>query len=203
MLGVVDRNGGIVDESTVATRTGGGEASFELRIPAARLQAALGQLSRLPDAEVLSRTDDTRDVNQAYVSVRRKLDAAEAERTGLLRALENASDDAERDRLKVRIGEVEQQVATLQRSQRALDRRVDYSRVDLTVRAVADDGSGGGASFTPGSALHDAGRVLAVTAGVIVIAAAALVPVVLLALLAWPLARAARRRRREHALDGA
>ncbi len=55
---------------------------------------------------------------------------------------------------------------------------------------VADDGSGGGASFTPGSALHDAGRVLAVTAGVIVIAAAALVPVVLLALLAWPLARA-------------
>jgi hypothetical protein len=203
VLGVVDRNGGIVDESTVATRTGGGEASFELRIPAARLQAALGQLSRLPDAEVLSRTDDTLDVNQAYVSVRRKLDAAEAERTGLLRALENASDDAERDRLKVRIGEVEQQVATLARSQRALDRRVDYSRVDLTVRAVADDGSGGGTSFTPGSALHDAGRVLAVTAGVIVIAAAALVPVVLLALLAWPLARAARRRRREHALDGA
>lgn len=203
VLGVVDRNGGIVDESTVATRTGGGEASFELRIPAARLQAALGQLSRLPDAEVLSRTDDTLDVNQAYVSVRRKLDAAEAERTGLLRALENASDDAERDRLKVRIGEVEQQVATLARSQRALDRRVDYSRVDLTVRAVADDGSGGGTSFTPGSALHDAGRVLAVTAGVIVIAAAALVPVVLLALLAWPLVRAARRRRREHALDHA
>lgn len=202
VLGVVDRNGGIVDQSTVATHSDGGEASFQLRIPAARLQAALGQLSRLPDARVLSRTDDTLDVNQAYVSVRRKLDGAEAERAGLLRSLENASSEDETDRLKVRLGLVEQQIAALQRSQRALDRRVDYSRVDLTVRAVQDDGGGGGgASFTPGSALHDAGRVLAVTAGIVVIAAAALVPVALLALLAWPLARTLRRRRREHALD--
>lgn len=201
VLGVVDRNRGIVDESTVATRADGGEASFRLRIPAARLQAALGQLSRLPDAHVLSRTDDTLDVNQTYVSVRRKLDGAEAERTGLLRALERTTDDAERDRLKVRLDAVERRVAALQRSQRALDRRVDYSRVDLTVRATADDDGSGGGGFTPGSALHDAGRVLAVTAGVIVIAAAALVPVALLALLAWPLARAARRRRREQALD--
>ncbi|MDR9369580.1 DUF4349 domain-containing protein, partial [Conexibacter sp. JD483] len=204
VLGVVDRAGGIVDESTVATRTGGGEARFQLRIPAARLQAALGQLSRLPDAQVLSRTDDTLDVNQTYVSVARKLDGAEAERRGLLSALAKTSDADEIDRLKGRLGSVEQQIAALQRSQRALDRRVDYSRVDLTVRATADDGSGGGgASFTPGSALGDAGRVLAVTAGVIVIAAAALVPVALLALLAWPLARASRRRRREQALDGA
>ena len=202
VLGVVDRNGGIVDESTVATRADGGEASFRLRIPAARLQRALGQLSDLPHARVLSRTDDTLDVNQAYVSVRRKLDGAEAERAGLLRALERTVDDAERDRLKVRLEIAEQRIATLQRAQRALDRRVDYSRVDLTVRAVAAD-DGGGAGFTPGSALGDAGRVLAVTAGVIVIAAAALVPVALLALLAWPLARAARRRRREQALDGA
>jgi hypothetical protein len=202
VLGVVDRNGGIVDASTVATRGDGGEARFELRIPAARLQAALGQLSRLPDARVLSRTDDTLDVNQAYVSVRRKLDGAEAERGGLLRALERTTDADEVDRLKQRLDAVEGRIAALRRSQRALDRRVDYSRVELTVRAVEDDG-GGGAGFTPGSALDDAGRLLAVTAGVIVLAAAALVPLALLALLVWPLARAARRRRREQALDHA
>lgn len=203
VLGVVTRQQGIVDQSSVATQSGGGEARFQLRIPAARLPAALAQLSRLDDAHVLSRTDDTLDVNQAYVSVARKLDAAEAERSGLLRSLRAADSEAETDRLKLRLGATEARIAELQRSQRALDRRVDYSRVDLTVRAddsAADDG--GGAGFTPGSALDDAIGVLSVTAGVVVIAAAALVPLALLALLLWPLARSAQRRRRESALDG-
>jgi Domain of unknown function (DUF4349) len=207
VLGVVARNGGIVDESTVATRAGGGEASFQLRIPAARLQAALAQLSRLPDALVLSRTDDTLDVNQAYVSVRRRLEAAEARRSGLLRALRATADRTEADRLTAEVERLDTRIAQLQRSQRALDRRIDYSRVALTVRA--DDGAGagadddGGGGFGLGSAFDDAGRLLAVTAGIAVIAAAALVPLALVAACAWPLARALRRRRREQALDAA
>ncbi|MDO8213726.1 DUF4349 domain-containing protein [Conexibacter sp. CPCC 206217] len=207
VLGVVGRQQGIVDESSVSTSAGAGEARFALRIPAARLQATLAELSRLPDAHVLARTDDTLDVNQAYVSVQRRLDGAEAERAGLLRALRDASSEDETDRLKARLDGVEERIAGLQRSQRALDRRVDYSRVALTVRADDSGGAsgddGGGAGFTPGSALDDAGRVLAVTAGVVVIAAAALVPLALLALCLWPLARAAQRRRREGTLDGA
>ncbi|HST41604.1 MAG TPA: DUF4349 domain-containing protein, partial [Conexibacter sp.] len=203
VLGVVTRQEGIVDSSSVSTSAGDGRATFQLRIPAARLQAALGQLSRLPDAHVIARTDDSVDVNQAYVSVQRKLDGAEAERSGLLTALREADSEDETDRLKARLDGVEGRIAELQRAQRALDRRVDYSRVDLTVRAdeagAAQDDDGGG--FTPGSALDDAGDLLSVTAGVLVIAAAALVPIALLALLAWPLARAARRRRREGALD--
>jgi hypothetical protein len=204
VLGVVGRQQGIVDQSSVSTSGGAGEARFQLRIPAARLQATLAELSRLPDAHVLARTDDTLDVNQAYVSVQRKLDGAEAEREGILRALRGAADEAQTDRLRARLDDVETRIAGLQRSQRSLDRRVDYSRVALTVRAddSADDDGGGGAGFTPGSALHDAGRVLAVTAGVVVIGAAALVPLALLALCVWPLARSARRRRREQALDG-
>jgi hypothetical protein len=203
VLGVVTRHQGIVDSSSVVTSGDDRRATFALRIPTARLQAALGELSRLPDAHVLSRTDDTVDVNQAYVSVERKLDGAEAERGGLLTALREADSEDETDRLKARLDGVEGRIAELQRAQRALDRRVDYSRVDLTVRAddagaAQQDDDGG---FTPGSALDDAGELLSVTAGVLVIAAAALVPVALLALLAWPLVRAARRRRREGALD--
>jgi hypothetical protein len=202
VLGVVARQRGIVDQSSVSTSGGAGEARFMLRIPAARLQAALAELSRLPDAHVLARTDDTLDVNQAYVSVRRKLEGAEAERGGLLRALRAAPSEDESDRLKARLAGVEERIAQLQRSQRALDRRVDYSRVALTVRARETTGDGGGgAGFTPGSALDDAGRVLAVTAGVVVIAAAAFVPLALLALCLWPLLRAAQRRRREQTLD--
>jgi len=45
--------------------------------------------------------------------------------------------------------------------------------------------------------------VLEVAAAVVVIAAAALVPLLALAALAWPLTRALARRRREQALDAA
>lgn len=202
VLGVVARQQGIVDESNVSTGEGGGEARFALRIPAARLQATLAQLSRLPDARVLSRSDDTLDVNQAYVSVRRRLAGAEAERSALLRSLRAATSEAETDRLRARLTTVDGTIARLERGQRALDRRVDYSRVALTVRTDHDAGDTGG-GFTPGSALDDAGRLLAVTAGVVVIGAAALVPLALLAACAWPLVRASRRRRREQALDSA
>ena len=57
------------------------------------------------------------------------------------------------------------------------------------------------AAFTLGKAAHDAGRVLTVGAGVALIALAVLVPVGLVAALAWWIGVVVRRRRREHALD--
>jgi hypothetical protein len=205
VLGVVAHFDAIVDQSSVQSGTTGGEARFELRIPAARLQPALAALSRLPDAHVLSRTDDAVDVNQAYVSVRRRLANARAERAGVVRALSNADDEHETLRLRARLDALERTIATAERAQRSLDRRVDYARVAVAIRGDADGGSVGvgDGSFTLGAAAHDALRVLEVAAGVVVIAAAALVPLALLAALAWPLARAASRRRREHALDAA
>ena len=59
----------------------------------------------------------------------------------------------------------------------------------------------GGGAWTPRDALHDAGRVLQVAGGVALIALAVLLPIGLLALLALPLARTLRRRRRETVLD--
>lgn len=206
VLGVVARYDAIVDQSSVQSGAAGGTAQFELRIPAARLQPALAALSRLPDAHVLARTDDTVDVNQAYVSVRRRLANARAERAGVVRALANADTEDETLRLRARLDALEQTIATAERAQRALDRRVDYSRVSVAVRSDADGGTipnAGDGSFTLGTAAHDALRVLEVAAGVIVIAAAALLPAALLAALAWPLARSARRRSRERALNTA
>lgn len=205
VLGVVARFDGIVDSSSVQSGPGGGAASFELRIPAARLEAALAALSRLPDARVFARSDDTRDVNQTYVSVRRRLVNARAERAGVVRALAAADTEDETLRLRDRLDALERTIAQAERSQRELDRRVDYSRV-----AVAIHGGAGGAavpgddgSFGIGDAAHDALRVLEVAAGVVVIAAAALVPLAVLAAVLWPLARALGRRRREQALDAA
>jgi hypothetical protein len=203
VLGVVARFDAIVDQSTVQTNTGDGEARFELRVPANRLQPALAALSRLPDAHVLSRTDDTRDVNQAYVSIRRALVNARAERAGVIRALANADTEDETLRLRARLDELERTITNLERGQRALDRRVDYSRLSVGIHGGEADGVvlPDNGSFGIADAAHDALRVLEVAAGVVVIAAAALVPVALLVVLAWPLGRGVRRRRREKALD--
>jgi Domain of unknown function (DUF4349) len=204
VLGVVARFDGIVDQSNVSSSADGGEAHFALRIPAAELQATLAALSRLPDAQVLARTDDAVDINQAYVSVRRQLANARAERAGVVRALRAADTEAETLRLRARLDELERTIALAERAQRALDRRVGYSRVTVDVRAderARDDGASG--PFTIGSAFHDGLRVLEVAAGVLVIAAAALLPLALLLACAWPLARALARRRREQALDAA
>lgn len=206
VLGVVARFDAIVDRSSVSSGTAGGGAQFALRIPAARLQPALAALSQLPDAHVVSRTDDSADVNQAYVTTRRRLANARAERAGVVRALQAADTEAQTLRLRTRLDALERTIALAERTQRALDRRVDYSRVTVAIRADDGAGSGGGTggdAFTVGSAFHDALRVLEVAAGVLVIAGAALVPFALLLACLWPLARALGRRRREQALDAA
>jgi hypothetical protein len=90
------------------------------------------------------------------------------------------------------------------------EKRLDVQRraADLATVAVTVQGTGkatkkGGGAWTPRDALHDAGRVLEVAGGVLLIAAAALAPLALLAALALLGARVLRRRRREGALDGA
>jgi hypothetical protein len=202
VLAEVAEVGGIVDRSNVTTGSDADAsgASFVLRIPSARLQEALGALSRLPHAHMLSRSDDTTDVNERFVSLRRALANERAERDGLLRALRAATSEQETLRLKARLDVLERTIATSERAQRGLNARIAYSRVALTVDAE-DGGGSGGHSFTPRRALHDAGHVLSVTAGVILIAAAVLVPFVLLLALAWPFLRVRRRRQREQALD--
>ena len=74
----------------------------------------------------------------------------------------------------------------------------------ITINAVpVPVGVSHGGGFTIGKAAHDAGRVLTVAAGVALIALAVLVPLGLIAALAWWIAAALRRRRREQALDAA
>jgi hypothetical protein len=66
-------------------------------------------------------------------------------------------------------------------------------------RALAGDGGGGGWGL--GDAVDDAGKVLAVTAGVLLVSAAVLGPLAILAVLIWLGVRALTRLRRERALD--
>lgn len=87
---------------------------------------------------------------------------------------------------------------------RALEHGIAYSQISLTIQADAPSSaakhrSHGG--FTIGRAAHDALDVLTVVGGVMLIALAVLVPLALVAALAWQIWAALRHRQRERALD--
>jgi Domain of unknown function (DUF4349) len=203
---VIGRENGIVDRSTV-TATGGsdGYANFQLRVPSGNLSQTMSALSTLQYAHVSSRTDNTQDVNDTYVSVTHRLADSRALRTALLKQLANATTQQQIDSLNARIHDAEASIASDEATIRGLNRRINFSDITLTINAgsIPTPVSRGSSGFTIGKAAHDAGRVLTVAAGVALIALAALVPVALLVALGLWVGAGIRRRRREQALDAA
>lgn len=187
-----DALGGVVQTSRVSERDGRGFASFDLRIPTAQLDDALAELSRL--ADVRSRTAQAEDITGLVVSAEDRRTDLRAERRSVLRALGRAS-GARAEDLRRRLRALRRQIAVVEADVRSLRRRADLARVQVTVESTGEAGA-----WTPGDALRDAGRVLQVMAGVLVIALAVLVPLALLGGLALAATRVAQRRRREAAL---
>ncbi len=203
VIRTTDRFGGIVRSSSIgAADESGGEATFDLRIPTARLDAALAALSRL--GHVAQRSQDSLDITGSFASAQERLADARAERRGLLRALGRATTERQVQSLRARLRDATSRVARLKGDLGALRRRADLSTVSLTVRGAAgDSGTGDAGPWTPRDAAGDAVRLLEVAAGVLLVALAAAVPLALLGAPALIAARAARRRRREAALDPA
>ena len=197
---VTDAAGGYVAESSVSGGRGAG-AALELRIPAARLQRTLADLSRL--GHVRRRSQATLDITTQGVSARSRLSEARKERLGLLRALARATTVNETASVKARLRTVDRRIGRAAAALRRVTARANYATVDVSVVAeraqAAAPATGGG--WTPGDALHDALRVLEVTAGVLLVALAVALPVAIAALLAWLAARALRHRRIRRALD--
>ena len=211
VFNVASRENGIVKSSQVTQgrQAGGGFATFNLGIPTSNLRAALDQLSRLQYAHVVSRTDATQDVNNRYVSDQRKLADAQALRTSLLKQLETAYTTAEIDSLKSQIHDAEASISSDEATLHSLQHRISYSSLNVQVNQgpivypLARRASTVAGGLTLGRAADDAGKVLVVGAGVILIGLAALVPIgLVVALVSW-IAYWLRRRRREQALDAA
>lgn len=177
-----------------------GHASFDLRIPARELSAALGDLSDL--GHVVSRTDGRVDITSRFVSAQKRIAALEKTRQRLLRQLAEALTVAEQESIKRRLEIVEAQLSAAQEDLGAAQRRVQLVPVSVTIdadRTLSDGGDAGGWSL--GDAVDDAGKVLSVTAGVLLVSAAVLGPLAILVALIWLGARALERLRRERALD--
>ena len=196
----VARFRGIVASSSVNTNDAdGGDATFDLRIPTTRLDDALAALAKL--GHVSERRQDLQDITASFTSTQDRLDEARAERRGLLKALGNATSQNQIESLRARLRVVRAQLASAKSQLASLQRRADYSRVDVTIRGNAKAEQGGGGSWSPGDAANDALRVLEVIAGVALIALAIAIPLALLGLAILFGTRVARTRRRESALD--
>lgn len=193
------RAGGFVAGSQVTREGGRGSATFELQIPAGRLDAAVADLSRL--AHVRAIEQSTQDVTGQWDTVARRLIDASTQRRALVAALATAS-GPEAIRLRGRLDRADARVRSLTEQRRRLARSTRYGSVYVTLtgsgRAAAAAPSGG--AWTPGDAWHDARRALEVLAGVAIIALALAVPLALAAAAVALGAQAVRRRRREAAL---
>jgi hypothetical protein len=204
VIRTVQSLGGVVGSSRIATSPDGGEAFFDLRLPTSKLDAAIAQLSKL--ASVSGLTQDSQDITGSFVSTGDRLQDARDERAALLKALGRAQTDRQVSSLRARIADSRARIAAAQAELRRLKTRTDKATVALTITGDPAAAGGGkdedeGGAWTPGDAAGDAWRVLEVAAGVAVVAAAALVPLLLLALATTALTRIVRRRARERTLD--
>lgn len=194
-VGIVQGYGGVVLFSQSSGTEASARATLQLVIPTRSLDTALDDLSGLGDVKSL--TEGAVDITRPYVDAKDRLDALRAERKSLVAQIKVADTEEELDKLKVRLDGVFEQLAVANAEFDNLKRRARLANV--TVQITSEGASEG--DWSIGDALDDAGRVLTVGAGIALISGAVLLPLGLIAALAYLVLATARRRARERALD--
>ncbi len=188
-------DGGFVQSSQVQMqREGASEASLDLRVPSARLAAALAALGQL--APVRAENQSLQDITGAYDAARRELADAVAERGALLRALSRAVTQGQIESLHKQLSLTGGAITRARSALHAVSARASTSALEVTV--LGDAPAGEGSTLHRG--LHDAGEVLTVALVVLLIGAAVLVPLAILLAVLILGGRAWRRYLRERAL---
>jgi hypothetical protein len=206
VLDVVAAHRGFVVSSNVSGGDPGvpgaqrGQATFELKVPAHELPAALAGLSDL--GHVISRADGTNDITERFTSAKRRIAEYSAARHHLLTELEDAATTTEQQSLRARLRIVEAQLNDAQGDLAKAQQRVSLVPVSVAIASDSAVGaSGGDGGWGIDDAIDDAGDVLTVMAGVGLITVAALVPLALIGAAAYALYALTVRRQRERALD--
>jgi hypothetical protein len=195
--------GGVVLHSKVRSGSAGATgAFFTLLIPSRKLDDTLATFSQI--AEVRERHDATNDITAPTVGAAEELRDSNAAIEGLLKELGDVETEAERESVEARLREERRHHAAIRSSLDRLDKRASMSEV--TVRIVTDHGAGvtppskGDGGWDLGDALHDAGNILTIAAGVALIALAVLGPIAFILLAFWLANRFRVRRLRERTL---
>ena len=192
---VVESNRGIVESSQVSGTEDQARAILQLTVPTRVLDATLDQLSDLADVKSLS--EGSVDITRPFVDAKDRLVGLRAERVALVNQIQAAETQEELDRLRARLDALLETIAQAEAEFDDIQRRAAHSSVTLQITSEgADEGD-----WSLEDALDDAGRVLTVAAGVALISAAVLLPLALIAAIAYFVMSAARNRARERALD--
>jgi len=187
-------NGYVLSSSFTQGEDDFSSGSFELKVPANRLEPALNDLSRL--ATVRSRSESGTDVTGTFVSTRDRLRTALALRTSLLRRLELAVTDTAERALRRRLEIVGNRITGLRAQFRDIRERTEYA----TVLVALMHKDAGAVTSETDEAVDDAVGSLEDILNFLIRAAGVLVPLAVVGVLAWLVAAYRRRRARERAL---
>jgi Domain of unknown function (DUF4349) len=194
----VHANGGIVLRSSISNGSAAHVgASFLLLVPSAHLDDTMAAFAQID--EVRLRNEGSVDITAPTVDLGERLKDSQARIDGLLGQLAAAETESEREAVEAELSGERRRHAALRSRLTDLHRRAHFSRVSLRIESGSAPASSGG--WGAGDALHDAGQVLSVAAGVALISLAVLAPAVLIGLLVWFAHRAWLRRSRARALD--
>src|SRR5689334_14552601 len=121
---VADTLGGYVASSSVDTSGSRATATLELKVPSAKLDTALAQLSKL--GHVSSRAQQTEDLTDQRAVLEAAVRDARADREGLRNRLAKATTDKQRDRLRAQLDRASRRVTSAERQVAQLNGTVSY-----------------------------------------------------------------------------
>ncbi|MCB0862576.1 MAG: DUF4349 domain-containing protein [Solirubrobacterales bacterium] len=197
---VTDDHHGIVMKSNVVDgKEGTAGASFSLLIPSGQIEKAVADLSGIADLK--SRSQELTDITAPTNRAEDNIADSKAKIKSLLGELEITYDEDDRAEIERKIRFERQEKEYYETRLNRLERRADYTPVDLRVETGGDGASGDDSSgWGLGDAVDDAGKMLGVAAGVTVIALAVAIPIGIVVLIALALNRAWVRRSRRRVL---
>jgi len=198
VIDVVEGANGIVQNSRVTGTDESARATLEVTVPSATLDDTLAALSEL--ANVKSRTEQSQDITKVYVTAKDRLVGLRAERDSLAARIRAATTDAEVQQLQAQLAAVNRAIADAKSELNAVENRAQLASVTIVITSEGAGTSDDDDGWSFGDALDDAGKVLEVGAGVALISAAVLLPLAIIAAIAYFVVSAANRRAREKAL---
>ena len=199
VIDVVEGANGVVLNSRVTGTDEAARATLEVEVPTSSLDDTLASLSEL--ANVKSRTEQSVDITRSYVTAKDRLVGLRAARDNLAMRIREATTDTEVAALQAQLAGVNRQIADAKNELANVENRAQFSTVTIVITSEGAGTSEDDDGWSFGDALDDAGKVLEVGAGVALISAAVLLPLAIIAAIAYFVVSAANRRARERALD--
>ena len=111
-------------------------ASITARIPADKLEAAMGMAGEL--CNVVSRSTDVADVTESYTDTEARLKTLRLQEERLLEILSKATELSDVLELESRLSDVRYQIESYEATLRNYDSRVSYSTLHITLQEVVE-----------------------------------------------------------------